>query len=230
MSRLRFEVVGARADPTGAAPTVVLGLHITAPPDQQVQSILLRCQLRIEPDRRRYDEATQARLVELFGEPHRWAETLKPFQLTHVTLPVRGFSGVAEVDLPVELSYDLEVAVGKYLHALRDGAVPLLLLFSGTVFHQTQTGLQVEQIPWDREAPFDLPVDVWRAALDTHHPGTGCLRLHRDTIDALHAYKTSRGLSTWDDTLAALLDGTTANAPIGNGRHVPNADTGGRSA
>jgi len=227
---LGFEVVGARADPTGAAPTVRLGLHITAPPDQQVQSILLRCQLRIEPQRRRYDEATQARLVELFGHPRRWADTLKPFQLAHVTLPVRGFSGVAEVDLPVELSYDLEVAVGKYLHALRDGTVPLLLLFSGTMFHQTPTGLQVEQIPWDREAPFDLPVDVWQAALDSHHPGTGWLRLHRDTIDALHAFKTSHGLSTWDDTVATLLAGTTAQAPIGNGRLAPNADAGGRTA
>jgi len=226
MSGLGFEVVGARADPTGAAPTVRLRLHITAPPDQQVQSILLRCQLRIEPERRRYDEATQERLVELFGEPSRWSETLKPFQLAHVTLPVRGFSGVAEVDLPVELSYDLEVAIGKYLHALRDGAVPLLLLFSGTVFHQTPAGLQVEQIPWDREAPYDLPVEVWRAALDSHHPGTGWLRLHRDTIDALHAYKTSRGLSTWDDTVAALLAETTTPAPLGNGRHAPNADTG----
>lgn len=217
MSGLGFDVVGARADPTGAAPTVRLKLHITAPPDQQVQSILLRCQMRIEPERRRYDAATQARLVELFGEPHRWADTLKPFQLAHVTLPVRGFSGVAEVELPVELTYDLEVAVGKYLHALRDGAAPLLLLFSGTVFHQTPAGLRVEQIPWDREAPYDLPVDVWRAAMDVHHPGTGWLRLHRDTIDALQAYKAARGLATWDDTVTALLDDATAHQAPGNG-------------
>ena len=217
MSGLGFDVVGARADPTAAGPTVRLALHITAPPDQQVQSILLRCQMRIEPERRRYDAETQARLVELFGEPHRWADTLKPFQLAHTTLPVRGFSGVAEVELPVELTYDLEVAVGKYLHALRDGAAPLLLLFSGTVFHQTPDGLQVEQIPWDREAPYDLPVDVWRAAIDAHHPGTGWLRLHRDTIDALQAYKTARGLATWDDTVSTLLDGTTAQQAPGNG-------------
>lgn len=224
MSGLEFAVVGARADPAGAAPTIRVALRITAPPKQQVQSILLRCQIRVEPARRRYDQVTQARLVELFGAPHRWAETLKPFQLTHVTLPIRGFTGSADVDLPVELSYDLEVAVGKYLHALRDGAVPLLLLFSGTVFHRMPEGLRVEQIPWDREAPFDLPVEVWTAALDSHHPGTGWLRVRRDTIDALHAYKTGHGLATWDETLTHLLAGVAPPVPVvdgnGSGRHL----------
>jgi hypothetical protein len=230
VSGLRFAVIGASADQSAAAPTVRLRLRITTPPDQQVQSILLRCQIRIEPERRRYDEATQARLIELFGEPHRWVDTLKPFQLTHVTLPVRGFTASTEVDLPVELSYDLEVAVGKYLHALRDGAAPLVLLFSGTVFNQASQGLQVEQIPWDREAAFDLPVDVWRAALDSHHPGTGWLRVHRDTIDALHAFKTARGLTTWDDALGVLLDSAAASAPNGNGHHAPDTGTRGRTA
>ena len=205
MSGLAFEVVGARADPSAAAPTLRVGIRVAAPADRQVQSILLRCQIRIEPERRTYDAATQARLVELFGDPHRWADTLRPFPLAHVTLPVRGFTGEHEIDMPVELSYDLEVAVGKYLHALRDGTVPLLLLFSGTVFHQTARGLQVEQIPWDREAQHDLPVAVWRAAIDTHFPGTGWVRLQRDTIDRLHEYKTRHGLATWDEAMTALL-------------------------
>jgi len=216
MSALAFAVTGASADPAAAAPTLRLGLRITAAADQQVQSILLRCQLRIEPERRRYDAAEQARLVELFGEPHRWTDTLRPFQLTSVTLPVRGFTGGTEVPLPVELSYDLEVAAGTYLHALRDGTVPLLVLFSGTVFHQTPGGIQVEQIPWDREASFDLPVSVWAAAIDAHHPGTGWLRLQRDTIDALAAFKAEHALPTWDDAVARLL----AERAVANG-HRP---------
>lgn len=205
MSAVGFEVTGARADPSGAGPTVRVGLRIAVAPEQRVQSILLHCQVRIEPERRRYDHDERARLVDLFGEPHRWSETLKPFLLTHVTLPVRGFTGSTVVDLPVELSYDLEVGAGKYLHALRDGMVPLVLLFSGTVFNHAPGGVQVEQIPWDREAQYDLPVSVWTAAIDTHHPGTGWLRLQRDTIDALQAYKAARGLPTWDDTVSHLL-------------------------
>lgn len=218
MSGLGFEVVEARADPSAAAPTLRVGVGITAPPDRQVQSILLRCQIRIEPERRTYDTATQARLVELFGQPHRWADTLRPFPLTHVTLPVRGFTGFCKTDMPVELSYDLEVAAGKYLHALRDGAVPLLFLFSGTVFHQTARGLQIEQIPWDREAQYDLPLETWTAAIDAHFPGTGWVRLQRDTIDLLHAYKTRRGLATWDGAVTALLGADDAHDLLGRTR------------
>lgn len=215
MSGVGFEVVGARADPSAAAPTLRVGVGITAPRDRQVQSILLRCQIRIEPERRPYDAATQARLVELFGEPHRWADTLRPFPLAHVTLPVRGFAGACEIDMPVELSYDLEVAAGKYLHALRDGTVPLLFLFSGTVFHQTTRGLQIEQIPWDREAQYDLPVALWTAAIDTHFPGCGWVRLQRDTIDLLHSFKTRHGLATWDEAVTALLGSDDADDLLG---------------
>ena len=216
MSTLGFEVTGARPDPSALAPTLRLGLRITIAPDQQVQSMLLRCQVRVVPARRRYDADEQARLVDLFGAPHRWSETLQAFPLAHVTLPVRGFAGTADVTMPVELSYDLEVAAGKYLHALRDGTIPLVLLFSGTVFHRTSAGLQVEQIPWDREASFDLPVSVWTAALDTHFPGTGWLRLRRDTIDALQAYKARHALATWDDAVTHLL----AERASTNGHHA----------
>jgi hypothetical protein len=181
-----------------------VGLRISAP-GRQVQSILLRCQIRIEPQRRSYDDAEQVRLLELFGETHRWSETLQSFLLTHVTVPLGGFADRVDVELPVELSYDLEVAAGKYLHALRDGAVPLVFLFSGTIFQQGPGGLQVEQIPWDREARYDLPVAEWTALIDAHFPGTGWLRLHRETIDALHRYKARRALPTWDAAVAELL-------------------------
>lgn len=230
-----FEVVGAEVDAAGAAPTVSVALRITAAPGQQVQSILLRCQVRIEPERRRYDHDEQARLLDLFGEPHRWSETVKPFQLSHITLPVRGFTDSTEVTLPLALSYDLEVGVGKYLHALRDGAVPLLLLFSGTVFHRAADGLQVEQIPWDREAQYDLPVSVWTAAIDAHYPGTGWLRLQRETIDALQAYKNRHTMPTWDDVVTRLLEeadvrqrssGPLTSAPTwGNGTAARHSDT-----
>lgn len=205
MSAVRFDVTGARVDPSGAGPTIAVELRIDVAPGQRVQSILLHCQVRIEPELRRYDHEEQARLIDLFGEPHRWSETVKPFLLTHLTLPVGGFTGGTDVTLPLGLTYDLEVGVGKYLHALRDGTVPLLFLFSGTVFNHAPGGVQVEQIPWDREAQYDLPVRVWTAAIDAHYPGTGWLRLQRDTIDALQAYKTARGLPTWDDTVTDLL-------------------------
>jgi hypothetical protein len=205
MTALNFVVTGARPDPSALAPTLRVTLGISGAPDQRVQSILLRCQIRIEPARRRYDEDEQARLVDVFGAPHRWSDTLNPFVLTHVTMPVRGFTGGTEVQMPVELSYDLEVAAGKYLHALRDGEIPLLFLFSGTVWLRGPDGLGVEQIPWDREARYGLPVAVWTEVIDAHHPGTGWLRLRRDTIDALQEYKARHMLPTFDDVVVRLL-------------------------
>ncbi len=47
---------------------------------------------------------------------------------------VPGFTSVTETELPVPCTYDLEVASARYLQALDDGTIPLLLLFSGTVF------------------------------------------------------------------------------------------------
>ena len=46
--------------------------------------------------------------------------------------------------------------------------------------------------------------------MDLHFPGTGWLRVRRDTIDALQSYKTRRALATWDDVLADLLQGREA--------------------
>lgn len=203
MSDLDLTVTGAAAMPSALVPTVAFDLHVTSP--RAVQSIMLRCQVRVEPDQRRYSEEEQQHLLGLFGEPHRYADTLQAFPLTHATLPVRGFEGSTDVTLPVELTYDMEVATGQYLHALRDGVVPLVFLFSGSVFLRDGDGVQVEQIPWDREARYGLPVAVWRDAMDRHFPDSGWVRLDRETIDALLAHRNRHALIGWDDTVRHLL-------------------------
>lgn len=200
---LGFTVTGAAAMTAALVPTVGIDLRLEAP--GEVQSVLLRCQVRVEPDRRRYSAEEQQGLEGLFGVPARWAETLQAFPLTHVTLPVGGFERTTDVTLPVELTYDMDVAVGQYLHALRDGVVPLLLLFSGSVFVPHAHGVHVHQIPWDREARHGLPVAVWREAMDRHFPNSGWVRLQRDTIDALQAHRTRHALMGMDATVAHLL-------------------------
>ncbi|HSZ43072.1 MAG TPA: DUF6084 family protein, partial [Trebonia sp.] len=119
------------------------------------------------------------------------------------------FSALTEIEVQMPCTYDLEVASARYLQALDDGSVPLLLLFSGTVFLAADEGFSVELIPWSSEAPFRLPVSVWREMVDRHFPGSAWLRCSRDTMDALSAFKASHALPTWDATLAALL--TTAD-------------------
>ena len=118
---------------------------------------------------------------------------------------VPGFTGATQVDLPLECTYDFEVAAAKYLHALRDGAVPLQFLFSGTVFVKATRGFSVQQVPWDREDRYDMPVSVWRDLMAQHYPNTGWVRLDHDTVDALAGYKSARGLLDLDDAVTSLL-------------------------
>src|SRR5262249_10113453 len=115
---------------------------------------------------------------------------------------------VTEVELTVPVTYDLEVASARYLQGLDDGTIPLLMLFSGTVFVATEQGYSVELVPWSAEASYRMPVSVWRELVDAHFPGSAWLRCSRETLDALAAFKRRHALPTWDATLTALLGGT----------------------
>ncbi|CAN5299376.1 DUF6084 family protein [soil metagenome] len=206
MSELSFDVVSARVEPYAAVPTLAFGLRVAESTGARVDAIVLRCQIRIEPQRRAYDEQEAERLVELFGGTKRWGSTLKPFLWTHVVATVPRFTGATDVDLHVPCSYELEVAAARYLHALGDeGEVPLVFLFSGSVFTRAASGMSVEQVPWHKEADYRLPARMWRTLMDTYYPGGGWLRLSRETIDALAAFKARRAIPTWDDTVTALL-------------------------
>jgi len=205
MTALGFSVLGARAEPYAAAPTLVFRLRVAETTGERIHAIALRCQIQIEPRQRHYTAAEEERLLELFGEPPRWGETLKTVLWTHASLMVPGFEGSREVDLPVACTYDFELTAAKYFHALDEGEIPLLLLFSGTVFTRGQNGFSVEQIPWEKEAPFRLPVAVWRELMDRYFPGSAWLRLRRETFDALHQFRGRRALPTWDDAIEALL-------------------------
>jgi hypothetical protein len=205
MAQLSFGCVQARADRYAAAPTVILRLRIAEQAGQQVDAIALRCQIRIEPARRRYTPEEAARLNDLFGDTSRWAETLRPLQLATVPVMVPGFSGSTEVDLPVTLSYDLEIGSTRYFASLDDGEIPLLLLFSGTVFAVREGRMTVGQVPWSAETPFRLPVGVWREAIDAHFPNSAWIRVSRATLDELVRFKTGRALPTWEATIRALL-------------------------
>jgi hypothetical protein len=206
MSELIFECVDASPDRYAAAPTLIFRLQLSETTGETINAIALRCQLRIEPQRRRYSRAEEERLFDLFGEAPRWGETLKPFQFGYVTQMVPAFSGRTEVELPVPFTYDLEVASTRYFHSLEDGEIPLLLLFSGSVFAKGETGLAVEQVPWHKEASYRLPVKVWRELMDLYFPNSAWIRMRRDTVDALQRFKSKRVLTTWDETVEALLE------------------------
>jgi Family of unknown function (DUF6084) len=205
MAELAFDCTGARPEPYAVVPSMTLTLRISETTGQRVDAIALRCQIRIEPARRRYTDAEAERLNDLFGETQRWADTLKPLQFTTVSVMVPGFTGSTEIDLPVTFTYDLDIGSTRYFAGLEAGEVPLLLLFSGTVFGSADGKLQVQQVPWSKEAAYRLPVSIWRAAIDAHFPNSAWVKISRQTLDELQRFKTSQALPTWDATILELL-------------------------
>jgi hypothetical protein len=205
MADLTFDCIGAQADRYAVMPSISLTLRISETSGQRIDTIALRCQIRIEPARRRYSPAEEQRLKDLFGETTQWADTLKPMQFTNISTMVTGFRGSTEIQLPVTFSYDLEIGSGRYFASLEAGEIPLLLLFSGTIFSVTDGKLQVQQVPWSKEASYRLPVSVWQEAVDVHFPNSGWITMSRQTLDDLQRFKTRRALPTWDATVSALL-------------------------
>ena len=150
---LAFTVLDIVAEPYAAAPQLTARLRIEEI-DRRRRSTPSRCAARCgssrsaavqrcrrgraaRPVRRSQPVARHPPAVPLDALRRRWC---------------RASPGTTEVDLPMPCTYDFEVAGSKYLHALRDGFVPLLLLFSGTVFTRGSRGSAVEQVGWDCEA------------------------------------------------------------------------------
>ncbi len=209
MSALTFTVGDVAAEPHSVTPQLTARIRITSGDDVPIQAIALRCQIRIEPLRRPYSDEEADGMLDLFGPRERWVNTQRTFLWQHSTAMVQGFTGVTEMSLPLECTYDFEVAASKYLHALRDGAVPLLFLFSGMVFVPGDRGFSVHQVSWECEAQYEMPVAVWSQLIRLHYPNAGWVRLSHDTVSALAAYKSARGMLDFEDAVTRLL----ADAP-----------------
>jgi hypothetical protein len=207
MSGLTFAVEGAEAVPFAASPLIAFHLRVNNPePDQEIQSVALRCQIMIDAQRRRYTAGEREGLRDLFGEPDRWGQTLRPMLWTHAGTTVPAFTSSVRVELPVECTFDFNVAAAKYLHAVEVDDVPLIFQFSGTVFYSDADGaMQIARIGWDKDARHRLPARVWREMMDLYYPNSAWLRLRRDVFDRLHEYKRREGLATWEQALENLL-------------------------
>ena len=213
MPDLDFEIVDAEVPPYAAVPTLIFKMRIVNREDpsavekQRIHSVALRCQIQLAVTRRRYNPEEQAELLDVFGEPKRWGDTLRNLLWTHVSTVVPQFTDSTIVDLPVPCTYDFEVVSTKYFNALaKDGDIPLLFLFSGTIFYEGDEGnLQVIQISWSKEASYRLPVTVWQEMIARYYPNSTWIRLHKDVFDQLFRYKAVHGLPTWENVVEKLL-------------------------
>jgi hypothetical protein len=202
-----FAVLGARAVRHAAAPILALDLQVSESNGRPVYMIALTIQLMIEPARRSYDEATRARLVELFGAPERWAVTTRSLVWARLDVVVPAFTGSTTVVVPIAGSFDLELAAAKYLYSLPDGEAPLALHFNGMIYYPAEDGaLQMVLVPWTKSIDFRMPVSVWQEMIEHYYPGTAWLALRARTLEALQREKLDRGLATLDACVEALIE------------------------
>jgi hypothetical protein len=210
MPDLNFKVEDAQAVQYAAAPLLSFRLRVSNNGDEEaIHAVVLRAQIQLEVTRRHYRSEEQAKLLDLFGEPDRWGQTLRNLLWTHAIMVVPPFAKETVVDLPVPCTFDFNVAATKYFHGLSEGDLPLNFLFSGTVFYPGLEGrLQVSPISWEKEAKFKLPVKVWKDVIDHYYPNNAWLQLRRDVFDRLYQYKVRHGIPTWEQVVERVLAGT----------------------
>lgn len=207
MPDLHVRVESAAAVPFAAEPLMGFRISVTnAVAGEAIFSVALRAQIQIEATRRRYSRQEQEHLMDLFGEPDRWGQTLRNMLWTNASVTVPAFTGAASVELQVPCTFDFNVAATKYFHGIENGEIPLSFLFSGSVFYAGPNGVpQVAPIPWNKEAQFRLPKATWGQMMDIYYPNSGWLRLRRDVLERLYEYKIRNGIPTWEAVLERIL-------------------------
>jgi hypothetical protein len=160
----------------------------------------------IEPARRSYDDQTRERLVDLFGEPERWATTTNSFLWAELGVLVPAFTGATAFRMPIQCNYDLELAATKYLYSVPGDDVPLSFNFTGTIFYRGEGGkMQIIKVPWESSVHFAMPIATWREMIEHYYSGTGWVALDDDTLESLSRRKAASGLHSFDATVAQLL-------------------------
>ncbi len=206
MPALDFAVSGVRPMEDMAVPTLAFRISVRRTGGGHVRSVSLNTAVRIAVARRRYDTADRLVMARLFGQPEQWATSMRPLTWARVTTVIPPFDNETEFDLPVPCTRDSELAVTSYFHGVRDGEVPLELLFSGTVFHDGPDGrLRTAQISWDKEATCRMTAGLWQEVLGRYGSGTSWVPLSSEAHDALIAHRNRHALSGWDETVADLL-------------------------
>jgi len=215
MPALDFKIIGVEPAHRGLTPLLHFKLEVTnSPPGETIQSVMLQAQIQIASPQREYAGTEKEKLIELFGTPEQWGQTLRNRLWTHSNTVVRTFNERTEAILPVPCTYDLNVATTKYFYALEGGEVPLLFLFSGTIFYAGSGGrLQIQQVSWNCECTYRLPTAVWQGLMDYHYPNSAWIALDRETFDRLYEFKRKAGATSWEEAIGRLLSARTEAPP-----------------
>jgi hypothetical protein len=222
MPDLNFQIVEVKTVARGLTPLLHFKVRVSAaPPNESIHALLLSAQIQLQPTQRTYAAAEKEKLIELFGTPERWGQTLRNRLWAHSNATVGAFTGQTETVLPVPCSYDLNVAATKYFYGLESGEVSLLFLFSGSVFYPGNEGrLQVERISWSKECLYRMPVLVWQQLMDQHYPnvhGFPCT----GTFSINSIPTNGEGVTPTGTKLLKSYSGTKRRTKTGLRRHPP---------
>jgi hypothetical protein len=202
-----FEITGVRSLERAATPTLSLSGAVSDRSGRRVLMIALTALITVEPGERSYGDDDRGRLIELFGEPERWASTTGSFRWTQADVVVPSFRGEGGFEIPIHCTYDHEVAATKYFAGVEDGDYPLRLHLSGTVYYEGDDGrMQMLRLPWDRSTRFGLPVETWRRTIEAHYPRGGWVHLSDETLAALASHRARTGTATSEAAIRALLE------------------------
>jgi hypothetical protein len=207
MPDLAITVEKADVVPFAASPLLAFKLKVVnADAAETIHSVVLRSQIQIEVARRRYTTEEQKRLRDLFGEPERWGQTLRNLLWTNTSTVIPQFVGSTTVDVQVPCTFDFTVATTKYFDGLADGDIPVLLMFSGSVFYADENGaMSVAPISWEKETKFRVPLRVWKDMMEMYYPNSVWLCLRKDVFEQLQSFKVERGVPTFEEALQTML-------------------------
>ena len=136
-------------------------LEATEATGRSIYTVALTAMVEIEPSKRRYEDAERERLVELFGEPERWASTTSSAALgARPRCWSRASPGRRDSSSSCRAPTTTRSARRGTSTASPGGEAPLRFHFNGTIFYGDDDGrMQLTQVPWDCSARFSMPVD-----------------------------------------------------------------------
>ena len=210
---LAFEVLDVLPQQHAASPHLLFRLRVTERSGAVVHAIALRAQLRIEPQRRPYD-ARRA------GRPGRPVRHPGPVRQHPQAVPVD-----ARVDDGAGLHRSTRVRPAGRLHLrLRGRARRSTCTRCAAATCRSSCCSAAPSSPAVTPASRSSSCPgrwrpatgcrwrAWRQLMDLYFPGSGWIRLDRETIDALARYRSARGLTSWEQTLADAAAGGGADA------------------
>lgn len=214
MPDLDFQIEGSEPMPYAAAPLLAFKIRLkNEPATELIHNVVLRAQIQIDVSRRSYSPREREQLLDLFGEIDRWSQTLRNILWGHANVVIPAFEGTTLANLEVPCTFDFNIAATKYFHGLVQGDLPLIFLFSGSVFYRGEDDtLQVAPISWEKEATFRLPVATWKELMELYYPNSAWLNIRRDVFERLYQFKARSHIPTWEQAIERVLDGVEESA------------------